>query len=156
MVSTMPRSSLIALLIPFAIGLPFLIGAAITFVQVAAFVASATKTEATYVGSVAQSGGNHGGTFLHPRFRFTTRDGRVRTITSTFGSTDQPYDDGDQVELLYDPQRPEHAKVDSFQLWLTPLFLAPFGVFFTGIPAIVFLATRNRRSPAPPSRHIRF
>lgn len=152
----MSRSSRFALLIPFVIGLPFLIGAAITFTQVAILVGSATKTEAIYAGSVAHAGGSHGGTFLYPRFRFTTRDGRLITITSTFGSTGQPYDDGEQVPVLYNPNHPEHAKADSFQLWLTPLFLAPFGILFTGIPAIVFVAIKNRPSPPPPSRHIGF
>lgn len=144
----MSRSSLLGLLIPFVIGLPFLIGAAITFTQVAIFVGSATKTEAIYAGSVAHAGGSHGGTFLYPRFRFTAPDGRMVTIISTFGSTDQPYDDGEKVPVLYDPRQPEHAIADSFQLWLTPLFLAPFGILFTGIPAIVFVAMKNRLSPA--------
>ncbi|WP_158931606.1 DUF3592 domain-containing protein [Acidisphaera sp. S103] len=144
------------MLIPFVIGLPFLIGAAITFTQVAIFVSSATKTEAIYAGSVAQAGGSHGGTFLYPRFRFITPDGRTVTITSTFGSTDQPYDNGEKVPVLCEPNHPEYAKVDSFQLWLTPLFLAPFGILLTGIPAIVFVAMKNRPSPPLPSRHIGF
>jgi hypothetical protein len=152
----MSRSTRLGLLIPFAIGLPFLIGTAITFIQVVIFVSSATKTQAIYAGSVAHAGGSHGGTFLYPRFRFTAQDGRTVTITSTFGSTSQPYDDGEKVPVLYDLRHPEHAKPDSFQLWLTPLFLAPFGILLTGIPAIVFITIKNRESPALPSRHIDF
>jgi hypothetical protein len=34
-------------------------------------------------------------------FRFTIHDGRMVTISSTFGSGDQPYDD-EQVPLPYD------------------------------------------------------
>ncbi len=152
----MSRSSLIGLLIPIAIGIVFLVGMAVSLAQVAIFVGHATKTEAAYVGSLARSGGSHGGTFLYPRFRFAASDGRVVTITSTFGSTEQPYSDGERVPLLYDPDHPEHAERDSFQLWLPPLFLAPFGLLFTGIPAIILIVMRNRRSPSLPSRHIGF
>lgn len=141
----MSRSGRIVCLVLFAIGLPFLAGAAITFVQAASFVWTATKTQGTYAGSVARSGGGHGGTFLYPQFRFSTRDGRVVTVTSTWGSTDQPYDAGGQVAVLYDPRHPERGKIDSFQLWLAPLFLAPFGLLFAGIPMTILIVARRRR-----------
>ncbi|HEY3848891.1 MAG TPA: DUF3592 domain-containing protein [Acetobacteraceae bacterium] len=144
------------MLILFIIGLPFLAGAAVTLVQRVMFVMGSTKAEATYTGSVDEIGGNHGGTFLHPQLRFTTSDGQVVSITSSFGSTGQPYGDGEKVPVLYDPRHPEHAEVESFMLWLPPLFLAPFGLLFCGIPALIFVTTRNRPSVPLTSRHIPF
>jgi Protein of unknown function (DUF3592) len=143
----MSRRSLIAILVPFAIGLLLLIGAAVTFARVAIFVRGAAETEATFVGGVARIGGSHTGSFLYPRFRFTAPDGRVITITASSGSTDQPYDDGERVVVLYDPFHPEDAELDSL-LWMTPLFLVPFALLFTAIPAIIFIVMRRRQSAA--------
>ncbi len=133
-----------ALLIPFVVGLLFLSGAAVTFARTLNFVIGASRTEASFAGSVSKSGGNHGGRFLYPRFRFIAADGRTRTVTSRSGSTDQPYGDGDKITVLYDPRDPEHAEIDSIWLWIAPLFLAPFGLFFSAIPAIVWLLLRRK------------
>ncbi|WFU37380.1 DUF3592 domain-containing protein [Bradyrhizobium sp. CB82] len=98
-----------------------------------AFLARAERTEARFVGAVARSAGNHGGTFLYPRFRFLTVDGRSITFTSSSGSTDQPYSDGERVEIVYDPRRPEDARLPSFlTLWIAPVLLCCGGFLLTG------------------------
>lgn len=125
------------------IGLVLLAGAALAFLQAALFVLQAERTDATFVGAVERTGGNHAGTFLYPRFRFATRDGRVVTVTESTGATDQPYADGEKVAFLYDPRDPRHAQRESILLWLVPLILAPLGLLFAGIPAAVFLALRR-------------
>jgi hypothetical protein len=116
----------------------------VTVARVAIFMDSATEPESAYVGSAARSGGDHGGTFLYPRSSFATQDGLAITLTSTLGSTNQPYDDGARVRLLYDPHDLEHANVNSLLPWLPTLFLAPFGLFFARIPAIIFRPTEQR------------
>ncbi len=101
----------------------------------ALFVLHASRAMGTFVGSVAHSGGNHGGTFLYPRFQFTTQNGQTMTFTSRNGSTDQPYNDGQQVPILYDPGAPAHAVIDSFwSLWTGTLFLSGFVLGFLGLP----------------------
>jgi hypothetical protein len=135
--------------IPFIVGVAFLLGTVVTFARTLIFVAGANKTEATYVSSVARAGGNHGGTFLHPQFTFTTQDGRIVTMTSSSGATDQPYDNGQKVAVLYDAHDPSHAEIDSvLTLWLATLLLAPFALMFTTIAAAVFLLIRRRRIAA--------
>ncbi len=141
----MPRCHVIAVAVPFIIGLLFTTASIVTFADTALFVSTAVRTDATFIGSVAKSGGNGGGTFLYPRFRFKAGNGQVITMTSSTGSTDQPYDDGQKVPVLYDPSHPERAKLDTFVIWIVPLCLAPFGLMFTLIPAVVFCFTRRAR-----------
>ncbi|MGY3233339.1 MULTISPECIES: DUF3592 domain-containing protein [unclassified Bradyrhizobium] len=112
-----------------------------------AFLARAEQTEARFAGAIARSGGNHGGTFLYPTFQFVTRDGRAITITSSSGSTAQPYADGEQVRIAYDPQQPEGARLLSFlTLWIAPTLLCAAGLLLSGGAVLVRAAlTRQRR-----------
>ena len=135
----------IALAVPLVIGLLFAVAAMATFVRTALFVAGAARTDATFVGSVSRAGGRSGGTFLYPQFRFTTDRGQVVTMTSSSGSTEQPYADGETAPVLYDPSHPERAELDTYMVWIVPLFLAPFALVFTLVPA-GFIAL-SRRGP---------
>ncbi|PCE22020.1 hypothetical protein BWP39_20325 [Paraburkholderia acidicola] len=138
------RRSTFFVLPPFIIGLICLVAFAVTFTQTLSFVVHATRTEGAFVGAVAKSGGNHGGSFLYPQAQFTTPDGRTFKATSRSGSTDQPYADGDAIPVLYDPNNPGHAEIESIWLWIGPLALALFALFFCGIPAIVFFYLRKK------------
>ena len=136
----------VGLAAPVIIGLLFAVAAIVTFAQAALFVAGAVRTDAIYVGSVSRAGGRSGGTFLYPQFRFTTDRGQAVTMTTRNGSTDQPYADGETVSVLYDPVQPDHAKLDSFMIWIVPLGLTPFALLFSLIPAAVFILGRRRKT----------
>ncbi len=115
----------------------------------AAFVFRASKATATFDGAIARTGGNHGGTFLYPQFKFVTKDGQAVEMTSKIGSTDQPYDDGQKDSVLYDPQHPSQAVLDHFWiLWAPTVVLG----LITFIPAFLFAAdwfsaSRSLRTP---------
>lgn len=103
-----------------------------------AFLARAEQTEARFAGAVARSGGNHGGTFLYPTFRFQTADGRSITFTSSSGSTSQPYAEGERIRIAYDPGRPEEARLLSFlTLWIAPVLLCGAGLLLAGGAVLV-------------------
>lgn len=116
----------------------------------AAFLTRAEQTDARFVGAAARRGGNHGGTFLYPRFEFRTADGRSITFTSSSGSTDQPYSDGERVKIIYDPRRPEDARLMSFlTLWITPTLLCAAGLVLSGGAVLVRAGlSRQRRRRA--------
>ena len=141
------RASFWPIAIPLAIGVVFLIGAAVVVAPTIAFLTRAKVANAAYVGSVAHSGGSHGGTFLYPRFRFRlSPGGSAVTITSTSGSTDQSYADGDTVRVRYDPAYPEHAVIVSFwTLWAGPVFLAVLGLGFIAPGLTVLIARKKQR-----------
>ena len=142
------RSSTYVLLPLFLIGLIFLAVTAVALTQTLAFVVHATRTEGAFVGAVAKSGGNHGGTFLYPQAQFITPDGRTFKATSRSGSTDQPYADGAPITVLYDPNNPAHAEIESIWLWIGSIIPGAFGLLFSVIPAIVFFSLRKRSRAA--------
>ncbi|MFL9875352.1 DUF3592 domain-containing protein [Paraburkholderia megapolitana] len=142
------RSSTYVLLPLFIIGLIFLAVTAVALAQTLTFVVHATRTEGAFVGAVAKSGGNHGGTFLYPQAQFTTPDGRTFKATSKSGSTDQPYTDGAPITVLYDPNNPEHAEIESIWLWIGSIIPGSFGLLFSVIPTIVFFSLRKRSRAA--------
>ena len=98
------------------------------------FVARARSAEGVYVGSVAHVGGSHGGTFLRPQFRFVTAEGRKVIFTSRGGSTNQPFNDGQKVRVLYVPAAPTIARRESFfDLWFSSAFLGLFTAVALGM-----------------------
>ena len=68
------------------------------------------------------------------------------TLTSAAGSTAQPYADGEQVRIAYDPQHPENARLLSFlTLWIAPTLLCAAGILLSGGALLVRAALARQR-----------
>ena len=79
------------------------------------------------------------GVLLFPSVRFQTADGRTVEFHNKLG-TNAPPRVGEEVTVLYDPERPEDAKVslsDTFKP-NPKVFLAVGAIFLTGV-AFMFL-----------------
>ncbi len=64
----------------------------------------------------------HGQAFFHPVVRFTTSEGRVVTVVSSFGSWRRPWPRGAKVNVRYNPTDPQCAEIQCFgSTWLLPL-----------------------------------
>lgn len=93
--------------------------------------ASATGTVTDSVGRWYRNTGDEPGfsRLSHPVVRFITGDGRTVEFESQAGSNLAPKV-GQQVTVLYDPLKPEEAKLKSFMmLWALPSILTALGVF---------------------------
>jgi hypothetical protein len=63
-----------------------------------------------------------------PIILFTTREGQQVRYDSIVASYPPRYSVGDKVRILYDPDRPELARINDFSdLWLRPVFLGGVG-----------------------------
>jgi hypothetical protein len=97
---------------------------------------------ATYVDSVSRIGGNHGGTFLHPRFAFRPAPGQpMQKVISSAGSTSNGYAVGDTVRVYYESAHPERATLSTFwDMWIGPALMAAVGLLFLCIaaPMLIF------------------
>lgn len=88
--------------------------------------------------------------YAYPRIRFRTEDGReVSALLSTTGTNPAQYRVNEPVTILYDPQEPHHASIQSFEAdWLVPMLLCGIGTVLCsfGIGAAVWgrLGTRKR------------
>lgn len=69
-----------------------------------------------------------------PEIRFKTHAGRTIDFIAPIATRPSRYAIGDPVEVLYDPQNPHAAQINSFlYLWFTTLMLVGFGLFFVGM-----------------------
>jgi len=75
-----------------------------------------------------------------PVVEFVTAQGQSVQFTSPSGSSPPAYSRGESVEVLYDPDRPEIAQINSFfSLWGVPIIFVSIGVilFVLGLAMIV-------------------
>jgi len=85
------------------------------------------------------------------QFSFTTPAGRSVTITSTSSSNPPGFDVGESVAILYLPNNPANARIDSFfQLWGAASIVGGIATSFLAISLGMILYLRNAaRRPAP-------
>jgi len=126
-----------------ALGLVCLFAASWVYTGERRFIASAGRTTGTVVDLVYETGTDHGSAY-YPVVRFASPTGDSVTIRSRTGSNPPSHRVGDRVEVLYDPARPEHAKMAGFfSLHLGSFILGIFAVVFGGIGGVwIFLQRR--------------
>jgi hypothetical protein len=89
-----------------------------------------------------QDGGNARITYA-PQFSFTDAKGETVTVTSNISSSPPAFDVGDSVGVLYLPDDPEQARIDSFwQLWGVALITGGIGTMFLGFVLAMALTQR--------------
>jgi len=78
------------------------------------------------------------GYVYRPVVSFQTVDNRTIRLTSSGASYPPKYRVGEQVEVIYDPQEPENAKIKSFEsLWLGVVISGAIGLGFLGFSVLV-------------------
>ena len=66
---------------------------------------------------------------FYPVFSFKDNNGKEHSFRSHFGRNPPAYQRGDSVEILYDPDATQKARIDSFAaLWFWSIFCAAMGV----------------------------
>jgi hypothetical protein len=132
-----------ALFILLGVGLLFLVGGGIWAWKTWAFTGRARHTkgkierlEVRLDTSRSRSRDPDSPTYA-PVFSFRDTEGRHHLVTSAVSHGKSPYEPGQEVPVLYDPDDPENARLDSFvQLWLFPLVFGFMGTIFAGIAAL--------------------
>ncbi|MDP5241313.1 DUF3592 domain-containing protein [Uliginosibacterium sp. 31-16] len=86
----------------------------------------------------------------YPIIGFQSLDGREHVFRSSSGSNPPSYDQGEDVEVLYDPANPDKASINGFfALWGVVLIMGSLGLLFFAIGAgIWFAAWRSGSSAA--------
>jgi hypothetical protein len=82
----------------------------------------------------SRSGGTRRTTTHRPRFTFQDDQGREHKVTSSVGGSKGAFKVGEEVEVLYDPQNPTDARINTFiQMWLGPLVIGGVGLVFLSL-----------------------
>jgi len=93
------------------------------------FVQSASRAQATITKMVERPGGDSGSVY-YPVFSFQDSNRLSHEVYSSSGQYPPAYEVGDKVTVLYQPDKPESAEIDSFwDVWLMSILFAFSGVF---------------------------
>ena len=130
------------------IGVAFLIASVFTMRSEINFREEAIAAPGIVV-ELVPTQGSKGGTTYKPVFQFNDRNDKVHTVTSSVASSPPSYHRGEAITVLYHPENPEGAQIDSFmESWLLPLVFGSLGIVFTAIASgcgIYSLRVRRRR-----------
>lgn len=90
------------------------------------------------------------GSAYFPVVAFKTAEGTQIEFVGKSGSSSPTFVKGQQVEVIYRPENPNNAKINTFlDLWAPPLFLTIFGTIFSVIGfAFIFLPWKTRHMTA--------
>jgi hypothetical protein len=117
------------------VGPGLLLLAAVTGVERALFLHSAATAEGAIIAlrETTTAGRTRKSSF--PIFQFKAANGKSITVTSNIAESSWRL--GGPVRVLYQPDRPENAHIDSFaQLWMLPVVVGVVGAAFSTIPVL--------------------
>lgn len=130
------------------IGIPLAIFGIKELLAVKKFVAGGVRTEGTIMEM------KEGPTKFYPRVQFATKDGRTMEFSSGNGSNPPMYKPGDTVPVIYNPNAPQYAVINTFiDLWLGPTIYATAGLLFLVGAIATTLARRPTGSSCVSSRN---
>lgn len=85
--------------------------------------------------------------YYYPVVEFVASDGRRRSVQMNEGSSSPQYEAGEEVTVLYDPERPLDARIQSFGssalMWILPGITGILGVAFL----VAVIAVRKLMPP---------
>jgi hypothetical protein len=94
-----------------------------------------------------QPGSGRHGTVYYPVIQFATPDQQKIIFRGNQGSRPAAFHLDESVEVLYDPDDPHHAYINTFmEFWGSSVFLFGFGCVLVAIPAGIFLSQARARS----------
>lgn len=125
----MPKPVKLVATVFLIVGLGLLVGGAYALSSTHEFIQKSETANGTVV-DLERSRSRRSTTY-HPVVRFTARDGKEYEVRSSAGSNPPGYRIGEGVRVFYDPDDPDHARIDSFfSLWGIPTMLGGMGLVF--------------------------
>jgi hypothetical protein len=117
-------------------------------VRTVKFERRAIRASGVVIDNVANMDGSQNQVCYYPKIRFRTNEGLDVTFISSSGNNDSGFRVGEAVTVLYDPQRPTRAVIDSFwSRWGLSVILIGLGLVALIAAAVV---GRSRRSSDGP------
>ncbi len=129
----------------FVVGVGLLIGGYFAVRHTQGFLRTAIPVQGVVVENVYRqsSSSRDNGPSYYPHVQFRTTDGQAIDFVSSTGSSPPSYSVNQPVTVLYDPQQPYKASINSFgQLWVGSIVLIGLGVVFTA-PGIGFMVWKR-------------
>ena len=126
-----------------AVGIVALVIGMVTLVRTVQFVQRAEHAPGTVI-DLSRETDSEGEVTFYPVVRFTTAEGKEIEFKSSSGSSPPSQSEGDRVDVLYDPDDPNDARLSGiFDLWLFPIVSFALGAAFL---AVTFFVRRQSSS----------
>jgi hypothetical protein len=126
------------------IGLFLLIGCIVFSITTKQFIDKAIVATGTVVSMEMSTSGSGPDTY-RPVVTFQTVNSETIQFTSSSGSSPASYRVGQGVEVIYDPESPDNAKIKSFQsLWLGSMIFGVLGIMFSSFGFGMILHGKKR------------
>jgi hypothetical protein len=123
-----------------AIGVVIAIAGVFSYVSTRRFIDRAARAAGTVVRVLEEADSGDGGTLFRPVVQFRTLAGAMVEFRSNFRSKPAGYRLGDAVTVLYEPDAPDRAEIESFMtLWFLTLICGLLGTIFLGAGVGVLL-----------------
>ncbi len=132
----------------FVLGVAMLIGTYFLFKSTNEFLAKAISTEGKVIELVRKKSGNSSNNSIsyHPLVSFVDQEGYNSEFLSSSGSNPPAYKVGEKVEILYNPESPLDAKINSFSpLWGGVAITGFLGTTFTLLGGVILWANKKKR-----------
>ena len=118
------------------LGLALSAGAFVAFARTRTFLATAYTTTGVVLALEAYQDSD-GDTLYRPVLRFRTHEGEETEFRTNVGSSSDRFEVGQRLDVLYNPEEPSDARIQSFmQLWLPTLILGVLGGVFVLVGGI--------------------
>ncbi|MBW4564695.1 MAG: DUF3592 domain-containing protein [Mojavia pulchra JT2-VF2] len=112
------------------------------------FVGTAVSTQGTVIDlklHLSTDSKGRSSSFYYPVVKFAPNSGEPIIFESNAGSKPPAFTKGQQVEVLYDPQKPKSAMINSwFELWFLPAMFTGMGSLFVLIGGTVLVKSFPR------------
>lgn len=125
------------------VGSIFVITGIIITVNTRNFVGKSISAQGTVIDLVRRTSRDSDGrssTAYYPVIKFTASSGEPTEFEANSGSNPPAYTKDQQIEILYNPQEPQSATINSwFDLWFLPAMFTGMGSLFVvigGIPLV--------------------
>ena len=130
------------------VGLGLFAGSIYSLQQTNEFLTSAIQAEGTVIELIPRRSDNS--TTYAPKVSFLSASQQPYTFTSSSSSSPAAYSRGEKVSVLYAPNNPSDAKIDSFfSLWGVALIMGILGLSFAAVGGGILIAQiRNQKKIA--------
>ncbi|BAY15914.1 hypothetical protein NIES21_17350 [Anabaenopsis circularis NIES-21] len=132
------------------IGSIFVVTGIIVGVHTRSLIGKSISTSGTVIDLVRHTSRDSNGrssTAYYPVISFTSNSGKPIEFEANSGSNPPAYTQGQKVEILYNPQEPESAKINSWlDLWFLAVMHTGMGSLFVvigGIPLVISFLPRK-------------
>lgn len=125
------------------VGSIFLIAGIIIGVNTYSYLSKSIITQGTVIDlekRISKDSDGYSYALYYPIIKFTANSGKVTQFEANSGSYPPAYTKGKKVEIIYNPQEPESAMINSgFDSWFLPIMCTGMGSLFViigGIPLV--------------------